>query len=49
MRAMGARLGFLDKATVSYRTRHASHYRLIGETPPDDAIDRIDLHGEHYQ
>jgi hypothetical protein len=49
MRSMGARLGFLDKPTVSYRTRHASHYRLIGETPPDDAIDRIDLHGEHYR
>jgi hypothetical protein len=49
MKTMGARLGFLDKATVSYRTRHASHYRLIGETPPTDAIDRLDLHGEHYR
>jgi cellulose synthase/poly-beta-1,6-N-acetylglucosamine synthase-like glycosyltransferase len=49
MGTMGARLGFLDKATVSYRTRHASHYRLIGETPPADAIDRVDLHGEHYR
>ncbi|MDB5398031.1 MAG: hypothetical protein QOD93_3764 [Acetobacteraceae bacterium] len=49
MKAMGARLGFLDKATVAYRTRHASHYRLIGETPPVDAIDRIDLHGERYR
>lgn len=49
MRQAGARLGFLDRATVSYRTRHASHYRLIGETPPPGAIDRIDLHGEHYR
>jgi hypothetical protein len=49
MQTMGARLGFLDRATVCYRTRHASHYRLIGETPPLDAIDRIDLHGERYQ
>jgi hypothetical protein len=48
MKNAGARLGFLDKASVSYRTRHASHYRLIGETPPPDAIDRVDLHGEHY-
>ncbi|MDR3530383.1 MAG: glycosyltransferase [Rhodopila sp.] len=44
----GAHLGFLDRPTVCYRTRHASHYRLIGETPPADAIDRIDPHGEHY-
>lgn len=49
MRTAGARLGFLDKATVCYRTRHASHYRLIGEAPPPDAIDRVDLSGEHYQ
>lgn len=49
MRKMGARLAFLDKPTVCYRTRHASHYRLIGETPPPDAIDRADLHGEHYR
>lgn len=45
----GARLGFLDKPTVCYRTRHASHYRLAGQTPPPDAIDRADLHGERYQ
>ncbi|WP_158932875.1 glycosyltransferase [Acidisphaera sp. S103] len=49
MKNAGARLGFLDKATICYRTRHASHYRLIGETPPPGAIDRVDLHGEHYQ
>jgi hypothetical protein len=49
MQNMGARLGFLDRPSVCYRTRHASHYRLAGEQPPADAIDRIDLHGEHYQ
>jgi hypothetical protein len=49
MRNAGARMGFLDRATVCYRTRHASHYRLAGVTPPADAIDRIDLDGEHYQ
>jgi hypothetical protein len=49
MKNAGARLGFLDKSTVCYRTRHASHYRMIGEVPPSDAIDRVDLHGEHYQ
>jgi glycosyltransferase involved in cell wall biosynthesis len=49
MHAMGARLGFLDRPSVCYRTRHASHYRLVGEVPPPDAIDRFDLHGERYQ
>ena len=45
----GARLGFLDNPSVCYRTRHATHYRQIGETPPGDAIDRHDPHGERYQ
>lgn len=49
MKRADVRLGFLDRATVAYRTRHASHYRLIGEVPPADAIDRVDLHGERYQ
>ena len=49
MKMSGVRLGYLDKSTLCYRTRHASHYRLIGEQPPPDAIDRVDLHGEHYQ
>jgi hypothetical protein len=48
MRNMGARLGFLDRPSVFYRTRHATHYRLIGEEPPPGAIDRRDLHGERY-
>jgi hypothetical protein len=49
MQTAGARLGFLDRPSVCYRTRHASHYRLAGETPPTDAIDRLDLHGERYR
>ena len=49
MQTAGARLGFLDRPSVCYRTRHASHYRLAGEDPPEDAIDRTDLHGEHYR
>lgn len=43
-----ARLGFLQRPTLSYRTRHAEHYRIIGETPPPDAITRSDPHGDHY-
>jgi Glycosyl transferase family 2 len=49
MHRMGARLGFLDRPSVCYRTRHASHYRQVGEAPPPDAIDRRDPHGERYQ
>lgn len=49
MKGAGARLGFLDRATVAYRTRHAVHYRLAGETPPPDAIEREDVGGENYR
>ncbi len=48
MKTMGARLGFLDKPTLAYRTRHAVHYRLAGEPPPPEAVIRRDIHGEHY-
>lgn len=44
----GTRLGFLDRPTMAYRTRHATHYTLAGEAPPPEAVDRIDLHGERY-
>lgn len=44
----GARLGFLDRATVAYRTRHAAHYNLAGEAAPPEAIVRSDVHGENY-
>lgn len=49
LKTAGARLGFLDKATLCYRTRHASHFRLSGERPPAAAIDRTDLHGARYR
>jgi Glycosyl transferase family 2 len=49
MNTAGARLGYLDRPSVCYRTRHASHYRIAGEIPPAEAIDRADLHGERYQ
>jgi glycosyltransferase involved in cell wall biosynthesis len=49
MKRAGMRLGFRDSATVAYRTRHKVHYELAGETPPPDAIRRVDGHGERYQ
>lgn len=45
----GVRMGFLDRASVCYRTRHAAHYQLAGQTPPPDAISRADTHGDHYR
>lgn len=48
MRDNGARLGFLDRPTVAYRTRHASHYEVAGEAAPDGAVNRFDTHGDRY-
>ena len=48
MKTHGARLGFLDKPTLAYRSRHAVHYRIAGESAPPAAVTRIDLSGEHY-
>jgi len=48
MLRQGARFGFLDRPTVAYRTRHAVHYRIAREPVPDDAITRVDTHGERY-
>jgi hypothetical protein len=48
MQAMGARLGFLDNATVAYRTRHAVHYQFVGEAPPPEAVVRFDIRGDNY-
>jgi hypothetical protein len=45
----GARVGFLDNASVCYRTRHAVHYELAGVPPPPDAIKRTDTRGDRYQ
>jgi hypothetical protein len=33
---------------VAYRTRHAVHYRLAGEEPPPEAIERRDMSGTRY-
>jgi hypothetical protein len=48
MKENGARLGFLDRPTVAYRTRHASHYTSAGELPPPQAVNRTDVHGDRY-
>ena len=45
----GAPVGFLDNASVCYRTRHAVHYQLAGVQPPPEAINRSDTRGDHYQ
>ena len=46
---MGMRLGFLDRPTMAYRTRHQEHYALAGEAPPPGAVKRSDVHGGRYQ
>ncbi|MGE0222071.1 MAG: glycosyltransferase family 2 protein [Acetobacteraceae bacterium] len=48
MKAQGARMGFLNQASIAYRTRHRVHYELANEMPPPDAITRSDLHGANY-
>ena len=48
MKSMGLSTGFLDRATVAYRTRHAVHYHHGGEVPPPEAVNRTDPHGERY-
>lgn len=48
MKTMGARLGFLDRPSLAYRTRHAVHYQNAGEAPPSDAVTRVDIDGDHY-
>ncbi|WP_428485656.1 glycosyltransferase [Rhodopila sp.] len=48
MKTSGARLGFLDKPTMAYRTRHAVHYQIANEAPPREAVVRVDLSGDNY-
>jgi hypothetical protein len=48
LQGQNMRMGFLDAASVAYRTRHVVHYQLAGEEPPPEAITRTDLHGERY-
>ena len=44
----GARTGFLNRASVAYRTRHIVHYQAAGEAPPAGAVNRTDPHGGRY-
>lgn len=45
----GARMGFLDRPSVCYRTRHAAYYLIAGEQPPPEALNRSDTRGDRYQ
>lgn len=48
MQDAGARIGFLDRPSVAYRTRHVTHYEQSGEAAPPEAIHRTDVHGDRY-
>ncbi len=48
LQAQRMRTGFLDRASVAYRTRHRIHYQIAGETPPADAVNRTDPRGDNY-
>jgi glycosyltransferase involved in cell wall biosynthesis len=49
LRDVGARIAFVDRPTVAYRTRHRIHYSQAREAGPPGAVLRVDLHGERYQ
>ena len=49
IRDSGARMAFMDRPTVAYRTRHQVHYDQAREPAPPNAIRRADVHGERYQ
>jgi hypothetical protein len=49
LREAGARMAFVDRPTVAYRTRHQIHYDQAREVGPPGAVLRHDLHGERYQ
>lgn len=48
LQAQRMRTGFLDRASIAYRSRHRVHYQLAGESPPDGAVERTDTRGDHY-
>jgi glycosyltransferase involved in cell wall biosynthesis len=48
LRQRGVRTGFLNHASVAYRTRHLVHYTLAGEAPPAGTVNRTDPHGGRY-
>ena len=49
LRDSGVRMAFVDRPTVAYRTRHQVHYDQARETVPPGAVQRVDLHGDHYK
>ena len=49
IRDSGARMAFVDRPTVAYRTRHQVHYEMAREAPPPGTLMRTDLHGDRYQ
>jgi len=49
LRDTGTRMGFVDRPTVAYRTRHQVHYDQAREPSPRGTVLRTDLHGDHYQ
>lgn len=49
IRNAGVPIGFLDRASVAYRTRHREYYLQAGEAAPAGTVSRTDLHGERYQ
>jgi len=48
LRDSGARMAFVDRPTVAYRTRHQVHYDQAREPGPINAVLRVDLHGDRY-
>ena len=48
LRDAGARMAFVDRASVAYRTRHQVHYDQAREQYPPGAVTRVDLHGDRY-
>lgn len=49
LRQMKVRTGFVDQATVAYRTRHKIHYEMAGEMPPPETVRRADTRGGRYE
>ena len=48
LRDAGARMAFVDRPSVAYRTRHQVHYGHAREPHPPGAVRRTDLHGDRY-
>ena len=48
IRDAGARIAFVDRPSVAYRTRHQVHYAQAREMHPPEAVARSDPHGDRY-